>query len=610
MRALLALLVVAALVVVGVQAGQRMLDREEAPTLRATAAAVAVAWTDAIAAGDVDRLVELTADRADEEEVAAMHADVLVSVTAETGSVVEQGNEATAVVTYEAAPVEGASWTWEATLPLLRTRGVWSVDWVPAALHPDLDTGWRLEADVVEGSRAPVLDRDGTALSRTGGTVEVGVQPGRLPTDRTRSLLVVANALPAAYEPLEELLDRDDLRDDWYYPLTTVPVEVADEAWPDLLALPGIIRRDAEAGTGEALLAADVVGAVGTDEDGERVGTSGLELLYDDRLRGGATLEVRLLDPDGGDRGTLYSYQQDTRPPLVTTLDADVQRVLEQEVGALEGAIGVVAVDAATGGVSGIVSRPGTGFARALEGLYPPALVAGVVPLTAAVDAGAAPDDPLACPPSGTAGGVTVTTTRPGSEDGVLVDALTGRCDVGTARLGAALGGEALLDAITVLGLDEAPTLPVEAVGFRWPATTTDAAHASAAVGHARVQASALAGAGVAAAVARGAPAPAALLVEELVPPSPWPGELSAVLREAFRRAGEEGPVTVPGARVAGVATASGGVRGDPAPATGWWVGYLEGAGPDVALAVVVEGDDGGRAAAIAETVLRRLAAG
>ena len=74
----------------------------------------------------------------------------------------------------------------------------------------------------------------------------------------------------------------------------------------------------------------------------------------------------------------------------------------------------------------------------------------------------------------------------------------------------------------------------------------------------------------------------------------------------ALRTAGERGPVQVPGTRVAGMAAASGQVGGDPAPATGWWVGFLD--DPDVAVAVVVEGGDDARAATIAQRVLRELA--
>lgn len=613
-RVALAVIVVLALTFVGVGAVQRMGDRRAPPAAVQTADSVAAAWADALRAADVDRLEELASDRTDLEELRAAHTETLPALGTVRAAVTEvalDGNEAVATVTMEASPVEGATWPWEVVLDLVRDRGRWSVEWTTSALHPRLEDGWRLRVVSTEPSRAPILDREGRALSRTGAVVEIGVRPGRLP-DRSRTLLTVADSLPAAFEPLQALLDRDDLRDDWYYPVTTVPLEVADEAWPDLLTLPGLIRRDSDAGVGPARAAGDVVGEVGRSDDGELVGTSGLERLFDERLQGAATTEVELLDPDGDRRGTLFEFQQDVRPGVTTTLDLDVQQAVEEVLTDVDGALGVVVLDAGTGGVTAVASRPASGFVRALEGRYPPALVAGVVPLAAAILDGASPQDPLACPARGTAGGVTVTSRRDDEPArATLADALTGACDVGVARLGAELGGDALGEAARVLGITQEPALPVPAVGLDLPPTSSPAGDASAAIGHGRVQSSALGAATIAASVARGAPTTPVLLTEDVVSAEQWPAPLAGGLREAMRAAGAAGEVQRPGVRVAAVRAASGQVRGDPAPTTGWWVGFLEGDAPDLAIAVVVEGDeDGGRATAIAARVVEQLAGG
>jgi cell division protein FtsI/penicillin-binding protein 2 len=112
----------------------------------------------------------------------------------------------------------------------------------------------------------------------------------------------------------------------------------------------------------------------------------------------------------------------------------------------------------------------------------------------------------------------------------------------------------------------------------------------------------------LAATVARGAPGPPVVLDEEAQQDrEPLPRAIATGLRRAMRTAGGAGPVRVPGAQVAGFAARSGGVRGDPAPPTGWWVGFVEGEGPDIAVAVVVEGGDDARAVEIAQRVLREV---
>lgn len=626
MRVAVTVLVVAALLFVGFQAATRVMERQSDDDGRTDPVQVAEAWAAATVAGDVAGLVDLAADRADIETLRATHEAVLPllderEVEVEQVDVADSrtGNRAVATLSWSTRPGESEGvWTWTSELELIRGRGVWSADWEPSALHPQLDPGWRLEVVEQPPGRAPILDREGRALSPTGANVEIGVQPGRLP-EESRLVSTVSSVLPEARRPLLDLLERDDLVEDWYYPLVTVSAARAEEAWLDLVSLPGLIRRDAEGGVGDAAAASEIVGSVELAEDGTRRGTSGLEEVYDDRLTGSATTQVRLLDPEGGQREVLFTFQSDPAPPLVTTLDREVQQAVDDAVIAVDDPVGVVVLDAATAGVLAVASRPTTGYARALEGRYPPGAVAGLVPLAAALDAGATPEESLPCPTSATVGGVRVTTRTalgagddppPPPSDTTLADALSGHCDVALARLGVQVGDAALRDAVAALGLDREPDLPVAARGWSWPAAESEAALASWAVGHGRVESSALGAAQLAATVARGAPAVPVVLDEEVEQdPSPLPQALVAGLRTAMRTAGADGPVQVPGARVAGLAARSGGVSGDPAPATGWWVGFVEGDGPDVAIAVVVEGDDDERAVDIARRVLREITA-
>lgn len=618
MRVAVTVLVVAALVAIGFQAAMRVLDRQGDDPTRADPDTVAAAWATATTAGDVAALVELAAsDRTDADLLRTTHEAVLPvlgerTVTVEDVRIAEgpSDNRAIATLAWAATPGDsGGTWEWTSELELIRGRGLWSADWSSTAVHPALESGWQLALEDLPPSRAPILDREGRALSPTGANVEIGVQPGRLP-ERGRLLTTVAGVLPEALEPLTELLDRDDLVDDWYYPLVTVSASRAEAAWGELLALPGLLRRDAEGGVGRADAAPEVVGAVEVAEDGTRVGTSGLEAVFDERLTGSATTEVRLLDPEGRERETLFEFQSDPAPPLVTTLDVDVQQAVDDAVLTVDDPVGVVVLDSGTGGLLAVSSRPATGYPRALEGRYPPAAVAGLVPLTAALADGAPLDAPLTCEDEATVGGVRITSRLPGAAPSspTLADVLAGGCDVELARLGTSLGDAALRDALQVLGLGSAIELPVPARGWSWPEATSDAALASWAVGHGRVESSALGAAQVAATIARGAPAVPVVLADDVVTDTQeLPNAVVTGLRTALRTAGERGPVQVPGTRIAGLAASSGQVSGDPAPATGWWVGFLD--DPDVAIAVVVENGDDARAVEIAQRVLRELAA-
>jgi hypothetical protein len=217
----------------------------------------------------------------------------------------------------------------------------------------------------------------------------------------------------------------------------------------------------------------------------------------------------------------------------------------------------------------------------------------------------------LSCPAEGVAGGVTITAGGPSGGTRPLQDALEPGCAVGLGQLAAELGPTAMARAQTALGLDTAPDLRVLSVGWRGvPPDATPAAVASGAVGQGRVTSSTVAAAALAATVARGGPVATHLLADEAPSPGPaLPRGVAVDLRAAWTAAGAAGPVVLDDARVAGVVGRTGLVRADPAPATGWWVGWLVDGGPQVALAVTVEGDDGSRAAALAERILRELTA-
>lgn len=599
------------LVGAGVAVLELLADADAEPPLAADPAVAAEAWAAAASAGELGTLETLLTDRTDPDQFAAVQRaawDALgtTPAVAAMGVTVDR-DRATAMLQHTADLGAPGSWTWTSELELERSRGAWGAAWEPSAVHPALHEDWQLELDVAGPVRAQVLDRDGRALSGAGELVVVGVQPSRLPA-RERLVLTIADALPEALTPLQDLLERDDLEPDWFYPLVTVDAARADEAWQDLVGLPGLLRRSAETELGQAAFAPELLGGVRREGD-TVVGVGGLQAALDDRLNGSEVTEVRLVDADGRVREVLHTAQADPSTPLVTTLDRRVQAALQDVLLTVDGAVGVAVVDVGGGGLLATSSRPSTGFARALEGRYPPGTTAGIVPVAAALLRGTDPQDPLSCPATTTAGGVRVETGASGPEQRTLGTALAPGCATGLATLGADLGVEALAAAGRTLGLDRAPELVVPAAGWDAPTSGDAAAAGAAAVGHGTVTSSTVAAAGLAATVARGAPVPVHVLVDDApAGAAPLPAGLATTLRRALLDAGAAGPVQVDGLELAGVAGRTGLVAGDPAPATGWWLGWIADGGPEVALAVTVEDDDGSVATALTVRLLRALA--
>lgn len=513
--------------------------------------------------------------------------------------------------------------TWSSHLTAQRLEGEWRVLWEPSVLHPDLRHGrtW----DVVEepAGRAEIRAHDGTALTAPGELVTVGIEPRRI-EDPEALLAELERLLPEGRGELEELLAREDLQPTWFYPLVTVRSERWEQVAADLRALPPIIARTEVARVGaDEGLALHTLGRVGpADEDraaevgvepGVDVGLYGLEAVFEDQLTGTPAFELVIRGRDGEVATSVHRYQGDPPQPLTTTLDAGIQRAVENALVGVSGSVGIVVLDAPTGAIRGVASRPLAGYNRALEGRYPPGSAFKVVTASAILTAGTTPDDEVPCPGEVVLGGLRLRNAH-GLDLGEtsLRTAFARSCNTTFATLATDLESGTVAAAAARFGFGSEPDLPLPAFGGSYPEPTDTAERAAAAIGQARVEASPLHMAGVAAAVAAGAWHPPYLIADD------GPGEadrLSPAVTEALtdlmRQVVTDGTGTaaqVPGdPPVAGKTGSAEFGSGDPPPTHAWFIGFRG----DHAFAVLVEeGGEGGEVAApIAARLLRELAA-
>ncbi len=535
--------------------------------------------------------------------------------------VVLQGSQADTDLTVRVGLPDADDAVWTSHLTAQRLEGEWRVLWDPSVIHPELraSSTW----DVIEepAGRAEIRAHDGTALTAPGELVSVGVEPRRI-EDEQELLGDLAGLLPEAGEPLVELLARDDLHDDWYYPLVTLRPDRWADVERDVMALPGIVVRTEEARVGsDDGFALHTLGRVGpADEEraaelgvapGEPVGQYGLEAVFEDRLTGTPALDVVIRDADGEVTTTVHHYQGDPPEPVTTTLDADVQRAVENALVGVSDPTGVVVIDASSGAIRGVASRPLAGFNRALAGRYPPGSTFKVVTAAAAMTAGVQPDDPVPCPGEVVLGGLRLRNAHDLALGEItLARAFTVSCNTAFASLAADLDDGALDEAAASFGFGVDYGLPLDTFGGSFPAPADLAERAAAAIGQARVEASPLHMASVAAAVASGAWRPPYLLADDGPgEPSPLPPQLTSDLTTMMRAVVAEGTATaaqVPGdPPVAGKTGSAEFGTGDPKPTHAWFIGFRG----DLAFAVLVEGggEGGSVAAPIAARVLREL---
>lgn len=608
---LAALVAVVIVVAAGAGAAWVVLGRSP-PDPAAQAAAVADSYLAAWETGAWDAMRELVRDPL--PGFVELHEQTwedlaVAGARLERGPVTLERIRATADVRAELDLEGGWTWSYQTRLVLERRDGGFTVVWAPDTLHPALASGLRLARRIEEPERAPILAHDGTPLAHRGEVADIGIEPRRVEDPEQ---VAEAFATHTGTDPAEvrELLARDDLRPDWFYPVVRLPEDRYRRVRPALFPVPGIVFRTSSGRvTPTEDFAHHVLGRIGAVtaellaqlgppyETGDEVGLFGLERVFERRLAGQATLAVVLTDAAGEVRSELERFTGSAPQAVRTTLDADVQAAAEEVLGDAGGRAALVAVDVRDGAIRAAASRPLDEFNRALAGLYPPGSAFKVVTAAAALAAGVDPAAPQPCPAETVVGGL-----RIGNAGGLdlgevpLRQAFARSCNTTFAELAAELEPERLAATAAAFGFGTAYELPLDVAGGRFPDPSDLAERAAAAIGQARVQASPLHMATVAAAVADGGWHTPHLLDGEQAEPTALPDGVATALRGFMRqvvRAGTGTAAEVSGTPVAGKTGSAEVAAGGPTHA--WFIGYRG----TLAFAVLVEeGGAGGEVAA------------
>jgi len=315
----------------------------------------------------------------------------------------------------------------ETTMDLTLIDGRWRVAWTEGTILRELAGGNRLYLDHETLTRANVYDRNGLALAAETDAVAIWIVPG---------LIGDAEAEDAMLSTLGRLFDRrpeaiaesyEGAGADWMIPVGEASLEDFQRVEATLTAVGGVQWRVYStryySGGGYAPHAVGYVAQIREEslldyqargyEGDEFVGQTGLELIYEEVLRGrpGGTLYV--MNPAGEIVGAPLG-SRDPEPPqaVYTTLDRNLQRYAQQAIAGFSGAIVVLERD--TGAVLAMVSSPGfdanlfdtqvpywqAGLGdvygdaaqplvdRATDGLYPLGSVFKIITMSAALESG------------------------------------------------------------------------------------------------------------------------------------------------------------------------------------------------------------------------------
>jgi cell division protein FtsI/penicillin-binding protein 2 len=540
------------------------------------------ALTTALAKGTLDGVPLVDAAGAQDDLTAALGSmNEFPTVTSSTVTVDQEGAAyiATAdlTVTWN---LPGGEWTYE-TKAILDHDSEWKVRWSPEILHPQLTSATRLTRVQQLGDRGAVLDRNGATIAGLQDGYRVGLDKTFIPsTEWERSARRLAQVVginedayvkkvlgygPKAWVPAASIPG--------YAPpagVYDVPGATADKAtvYGPAADRPRTFAQPLVGIVGEAT-AAIIEKSEGLLVPGDVVGLSGLQLLYDEQLRGTPGVTVSLTarpapkpsaGPSTPSTPTPGSGQSSVEPsetasetstptppesgtptpqpdvtllereavagtPLKLTLDVKAQAQAEQAIAA-SGQAALVAVNPSTGE---ILAAATTGAQESLstQGRFPPGSTFKTVSALALLRAGLTAESTVQCSATTVVNGRTIKnySDYPSSKLGAipLRTAFAESCNTAFVSNQNKLSAGALSDAAGSLGvgIDYEP-------GFYsfWgqvPSPTEPVARAEAMIGQGEVLTSPLAMAAVASSVAAGKTIVPSLIPGKTVTPKGTP---------------------------------------------------------------------------------------
>ncbi|MCX7838954.1 MAG: penicillin-binding protein 2 [Anaerolineae bacterium] len=358
----------------------------------------------------------------------------LKSVRATLQSAREEGNEAEAKYTATLETHLFGTLQYEYTMQLRREQGRWGVLWNPGLVIPHLASGGSVRFQRTVPARADIFDRKGRPLTQPQTLVVVEVVPAQMKNE-SAILNTLARLFNKSASAIKAMYSNSP--GDWR---TTIGTLTQDQVRANLDALnqPGIyIDRTQDVRTyPRGTLAAHTIGYVEQIDaeelarlqvrgyrEGDLIGKSGLELWGEQYLAGQRGGKLVVLTPSGAITATLATAPVKPSQNLYTTIDIDLQAIVEKALSARTRMGAAVVLDVSNGNVLAIASVPTWDpnrlsqrmtpaefralindptaplVNRVTQGAFPPGSVFKIVAFSAAIEKGVyTPNSTFNCP--------------------------------------------------------------------------------------------------------------------------------------------------------------------------------------------------------------------
>lgn len=245
----------------------------------------------------------------------------------------------------------------------------YEIEWSSNIIYPTLNNEDKLRIKTTEAKRGSILDRNGKMLAGEGTASSVGLVPGKLSENKQQDLEKIATLLDISVASIENDLNASYVKEDTFVPIKTISKN-ATELKKQLLEIKGVMITDktmrvypyAEVtshltGYVQSITAEELESRKDKGYDQNSIiGKTGLEKVWEERLKGQNGYEIYIEDNQGNKKSTILQKQVQNGEDIKTTIDVTIQKKLSTSLGENKGLF--VVMQPKTGEMLALVSTP------------------------------------------------------------------------------------------------------------------------------------------------------------------------------------------------------------------------------------------------------------
>lgn len=210
--------------------------------------------------------------------------------------------------------------------------------WDDGMIFPGMEFTDKVRVTKLKGNRGEIYDRSGKLLAGKGKAASIGIVPGKM-KDKKTSVTKLAGLLDMKRSDIEKKLKASWVTKDSFVPVRKMTSAGEKKIEKQLLKIPGVMVSSVDSrvypyGKKASHLTGYVQEISAEDlkrlkdkgyEQGQMVGRSGLEVLYEDRLHETDGYKISVLNEDGREKEILAVKKEKNGENIYTTIDAGLQ---------------------------------------------------------------------------------------------------------------------------------------------------------------------------------------------------------------------------------------------------------------------------------------------